>query len=44
MEGDVALASLFERFPDLELAEGAIEWTVDNPTVRRPVRLRVRRP
>jgi cytochrome P450 len=44
MEGDVALASAFERFPDLELAEDPIEWTADNPTVRRPVRLRVRRP
>jgi cytochrome P450 len=44
MEGDVALASLFERFPDLELAEDAITWTADNPTVRRPVRLLVRRP
>jgi cytochrome P450 len=44
MEGDVALGSLFERFPDLELAEERIEWTVDNPTVRRPVRLLVRRP
>jgi cytochrome P450 len=44
MEGDVALASIFERFPDLELAEERIEWTVDNPTVRRPVRLLVRRP
>jgi len=44
MEGDVALASIFERFPDLALAEERIEWSVDNPTVRRPVRLLVRRP
>jgi cytochrome P450 len=44
MEGDVALASLFERFPDLALADEQIEWTADNPTVRRPVRLLVRRP
>jgi cytochrome P450 len=37
-----ALAALLRRLPRLELAEEAVAFRKDNPTVRAPVRLRVR--
>ena len=41
LEGEVAIGSLFERFPNLRLDQPAIVWQTENPTVRRPVALRV---
>ncbi len=43
LEGEIVIASLFERFPELRLAPDAtVEWAASNPTVRRPSRLLVR--
>ena len=41
LEGEVAVGSLFARFPDLRLDEPQIAWQTENPTVRRPVALHV---
>jgi hypothetical protein len=42
LEARAALAALLRRLPRLELAEERVEFRKDNPTVRAPVRLRVR--
>jgi cytochrome P450 len=41
LEGEVAVGSLFARFPALRLAPQTIAWQTENPTVRRPVALHV---
>ena len=41
LEGEIAIGSLFARFPDLALAPQDLVWQTENPTVRRPVALRV---
>jgi pimeloyl-[acyl-carrier protein] synthase len=41
LEGEIAVASLFARFPQLRLPPQAVVWQMENPTVRRPVALRV---
>jgi cytochrome P450 len=41
LEGEIAIASLFARFPGLRLPPQDVVWQTDNPTVRRPVSLRV---
>jgi cytochrome P450 len=42
LEARAALAALFRRLPRLELAEEAVAFRKDNPTVRAPLRLLVR--
>jgi cytochrome P450 len=42
LEARAALAALLRRLPRLELADERVEYRKDNPTVRAPVRLRVR--
>ncbi len=42
LEARVALAALLRRLPRLELAEEAVAFRKDNPTVRAPLRLLVR--
>jgi cytochrome P450 len=41
LEGEIAINSLFTRFPDLRLPPQELVWQTENPTVRRPVALRV---
>ena len=41
LEGEIAVGSLFARFPDLWLPSQEVVWQTENPTVRRPVALRV---
>jgi pimeloyl-[acyl-carrier protein] synthase len=41
LEGEIAIASLFDRFPGLRLPRQDLVWQTENPTVRRPVSLRV---
>jgi hypothetical protein len=41
LEGEVAVGSLFARFPTLRLAPQTLVWQTENPTVRRPVALHV---
>jgi hypothetical protein len=41
LEGEIAIASLFGRFPGLRLPAQDLVWQTENPTVRRPVGLRV---
>jgi hypothetical protein len=41
LEGEIAVASLFARFPQLRLPTQDLVWQTENPTVRRPVELRV---
>jgi len=42
LEARAALAALLRRLPRLELAEEPVAFRKDNPTVRAPLRLRVR--
>jgi cytochrome P450 len=44
LEGEIAIASLFGRFPGLRLPPQDVVWQTENPTVRRPVSLRVEWP
>ncbi len=41
LEGEIAIGTLVRRFPELLLADGDLVWQTQNPTVRRPVALRV---
>jgi len=41
LEGEIAISTLVRRFPDLRLADDELAWQTQNPTVRRPVALRV---
>jgi cytochrome P450 len=42
LEGEIAIRSLVTRFPNLRLVpDHELEWQTANPTVRRPVSLRV---
>ena len=41
LEGEIAIGSLFARFPSLSLAPDELVWQTENPTVRRPVALNV---
>jgi cytochrome P450 len=41
IEGEIAVATLVQRFPDLRLAVDDLTWQTQNPTVRRPVALPV---
>jgi cytochrome P450 len=39
LEGEIAVGTLVQRFPDLRLAGDDLTWQTQNPTVRRPVAL-----
>jgi cytochrome P450 len=41
LEGEIAVGTLVQRFPDLSLASDDLVWQTQNPTVRRPVALPV---
>jgi cytochrome P450 len=41
LEGEIAIGTLVQRFPELRLADPGLVWQTQNPTVRRPVALRV---
>ena len=41
LEGEIAIGTLVQRFPELRLADADLVWQTQNPTVRRPVALRV---
>ena len=41
LEGEIAVRTIVQRFPDLRLADDDLVWQTQNPTVRRPVALPV---
>jgi len=41
LEGEIAVGSLFERFPAVRMPPQELVWQTSNPTVRRPVALRI---